>query len=121
MNENDKVSDFEAFLDLVNVLFLYRNFKNKKIVNLYRLLGWEKFMALIQFADGETFKFPTINQWKDFSRTAIVYFWTEIRKVPWRDLSSFLPFKADYYEYYAKIERLREMLRSGGNKGGFYE
>ncbi len=61
--------------------------KNLAIVEIYNLLGTEKFTELIELLDGQTVKFPSKEEFKETLITALCFYyrkylgksWTEIK------------------------------------------
>lgn len=88
-----KISDImkdDPTKDLILDIFELQMFKSadkddKKLVmvELYNLLGFEKFVEVIELLGGKTIKFPSRDEFKDLIETALAYYYRTFRGYDW--------------------------------------
>jgi hypothetical protein len=75
--------------DLIQLTMLKACEKGEKqlvLVELYNLLGTQKFMDLLDLCDGKTIKFPTKESFKESVQTALCYYYKEYKGMSWDDI-----------------------------------
>lgn len=88
-----KISDImkdDPTKDLILDIFELQMFKSadkddKKLVmvELYNLLGFEKFVEVIELLGGKTIKFPSRDEFKELVETALAYYYRTFRGYDW--------------------------------------
>jgi hypothetical protein len=60
--------------------------KQLVLVELYNLLGTEKFMEVIELLSGKTVKFPTKSDFKETIQIALCYYLRQYRDLSWDEI-----------------------------------
>lgn len=119
---NDIMTD-DPTKDLILDIFTLQLFKNaekddKKLVfvELYNLLGFEKFVEVMEILSGKTVKFPAREDFKETIEIALAYYYRTFRGYDWakikeligdRDMSS--------VKFGAKMQQMSKFIRFIGS------
>lgn len=86
-------SSKEVIADLIR-LHLFKNAEKDEsllvLVEIYDLLGLDKFMDLLSLLDGQTVSFPDREDIKDTVQLAICYYYRNIEGKSWSDIKDIL-------------------------------
>lgn len=80
----------EDILHLLMLKSAEKKEKNLTLVEIYNLLGVEKFTELIELLDGETVKFPTKEQFKEALTTAVCFYYRKYCGKSWEEIKKLL-------------------------------
>lgn len=93
---NDIMKDNTA-KELVKDLIRLQMFKNAEkdekllvLVELYNLLGMEKFMDVMDILGGKTLKFPNKTDFKETIQIALCYYYRQFRDYSWDDIKTLI-------------------------------
>lgn len=114
---NDPVKD--AILDLFE-LQMYKNAsKNNKaftFIELYNLLGLEKFMEVMDILAGKTIKFPTREDFKETLQIALCYYYKKYRNYSWDDIKAKLGGDLQTVKFGIKTSQLDLFIKYIGDR-----
>lgn len=128
MSENNCT---ELIKDLIHLNMLKNGEKDEKqlvFVELYNLLGLEKFMETMELLGGKTIKFPNKSDFKETIQIALCYYYRQFKDYSWDqikgliqddDLSSVkLGVRVQqlqrFIDYYLENKAKKEILKNGG-------
>lgn len=128
----DKTAASDVIEDLIHLQMFKsaeKNGKNLSLVEVYNLLGVEKFTELIDLLDGKTIKFPTKDTLKEYVIIALCFYhrkyfgrsWKEIKEIIGDDKLKSIKYslQVQSLENFIKYlqERTSERLTLEGNDG----
>lgn len=101
-------------------LELYKNAEknedNLVLVELYNLLGMEKFCEVIGLLSGRTVKFPTQESVKEDVTIALCYYYKKFRNKSWDDIKDLLEDdRLQSVKYGIKIQQLNKFMKYIGD------
>ena len=128
MSENNCT---ELIKDLIHLNMLKNGEKDEKqlvFVELYNLLGLEKFMETMELLGGKTIKFPNKADFKETIQIALCYYYRQFKDYSWDqikgliqddDLSSvklgvLVQQLQRFIDYYLENKAKKEILKNGG-------
>lgn len=88
-----------------------KNADSKKLVELYNLLGPELFADVISIIDGETIKFPTVEQFKDDINVCISYYLKYQKGESWETVRNMLGCDGSTVKYGINCSKLDAYIR----------
>lgn len=102
-------------------LELYKNAEknedNLVLVELYNLLGMEKFCEVIGLLSGRTIKFPTQESVKEDVTIALCYYYKKFRDKSWDDIKGLLEDdRLQSVKYGIKIQQLNKFIKYIGDR-----
>lgn len=100
-----KETEMDLILKVVSII-MYQTANSTEMVELYKLLGVEKFSQLLMILDGRTFRLPTANEFKEDLILALVFYYKEVLQYPWNKIKEKFPFEISGISYGIKIKRL---------------
>ena len=93
-NVND-IMNSDKSKDLVEDLIHLQMFKNAEkdekqlvLVELYNLLGTEKFMEVMDLLAGKTIKFPQKDDFKETIQIALCYYYKQVKNYDWEEIKN---------------------------------
>lgn len=101
--------EFEMFLSIVSLL-VYQNIRNEDLIRIYREVGIENFVRIMDIFNGRTIKMPKIEEIKDLFIVAVCYYYKEIQGLDWKDIKEQLPFDISSISYGSKIKNLNRYV-----------
>ena len=95
-NVND-IMNSDKSKDLVEDLIHLQMFKNAEkdekqlvLVELYNLLGTEKFMEVMDLLAGKTIKFPQKDDFKETIQIALCYYYKQVKNYDWEEIKNLI-------------------------------
>lgn len=67
-----------------------KNHNSWIMVELYNLLGFEKFVEVVELLGGKTIKFPTRAEFKELVETALAYYYRTFRGYDWAKIKDLI-------------------------------
>lgn len=93
---NDIMSD-DPTKDLIMDIFELQMYKSADkdnkgmvMVELYNLLGFEKFVEVVELLGGKTIKFPPRDEFKELVETALAYYYRTFRGYDWTKIKELI-------------------------------
>lgn len=131
-----KISDImrdDPTKNLILDIFELQMFKNVDkdnksliMVELYNLLGFEKFVEVIELLGGKTIKFPSRDEFKELVETALVYYYRTFRGYDWAKIKELIgDSEISTVKFGSRIQQLSKFImylesRIGKRHGKFY-
>ena len=128
--ETKPKSEEELFLDILAMLIYSRY--NDDLSLVYKQLGLDEFISLVNHVSGKTIEFPTQEDLKDSVMTALCYYYKEVKGMEWDEIHHKLPYDdINSIKYGKRISRLnrdmkkemevmfQEIDKQGGNVDGY--
>lgn len=110
-----KDTEIEIILQILS-LIIYNNATNTDIVELYRILGPEKFSQVIMLFDGRQVKLPSSEEFKDCLTLSLIYYYHEIKQLPWSSIKEKFPFDISTISYGIKIKQFNNFVQQKINE-----
>jgi len=89
----------------------------KSILEIYSLLGMEKFVSLVTHLKGKTVTLPTDNDLKESILTVLCYYYKEIENKSWDDIRDITGLqKTDTIKYGIRLRQLDQFIEVQSNK-----
>lgn len=107
IRSSDKTSN--VVLRAVNLL-LYQNEHNRDLLDLYDLVGIEKFMSILSIFENKTVVFPAKEEIKELILTALLYYYREIENLSWEEIKAKVPFDFSSISYSIKIKKFNNYI-----------
>jgi hypothetical protein len=88
-----KCATSDVIEDIMHLLMLQSSEKKEKnlaIVEIYNLLGTEKFTELIELLDGQTVKFPSKEEFKETLITALCFYYRKYLGKSWLEIKELI-------------------------------
>lgn len=93
---NDVMKE-DQLVDMIECLIRLQMFKNSEkddkklvLVELYKLLGTEKFMEMMDICAGKTIKFPPKEDFKETIQIALCYYYRQFRDYSWEQVKELI-------------------------------
>ena len=94
-----------------------KNEDNLVIVELYNLLGLEKFCEVIGLLSGKTVKFPTQDSLKEDVTIALCYYYKKFRNKSWDEIKGLIEDdRLQSVKYGIKIQQLNKFIKYIGER-----
>jgi len=119
--------DIDLIWQIVSLL-IYQNSANTDVPSLFSLVDEDDFLKIINLFGGRTIHFPTVDDIQKNLLLAILYYYKEIKGMPWEEIKKVIPFEftaSDSISYGIKIrnfntwmrQKLQELFRELENNG----
>lgn len=114
---NEIMTETEA-TDIILDVFELQMYKNaekddKKLVfvELYNLLGMEKFVEVMELLGGKTVKFPSRDDFKETIEIALAYYYRTFRKYDWTNIKELIGDKdMSTVKFGAKMQQMSKFI-----------
>lgn len=84
------------------------------LLEIYTLLGKEKFAELIQIIDGNVLAFPTSEEYQDSLVTSLCYYYRELEGLTWDQIRDRLDMpKLNTFKYGIKVRAFKGFIENG--------
>lgn len=94
LKDTIKVDSAKEIIEDVIRLHLFKNAEKNEallsLVEVYNLLGLEKFTELLALLDGKTITFPNKEDFKDTVQLAVCYYYKNIEQKSWEEIKTIL-------------------------------
>jgi hypothetical protein len=110
MFSKKKDSEINIILQVVSLL-IYQNANSTLLVDLYKLLGPEKFSQMVLLLDGTLFKLPSASEFKESLVVALCFYYKEIKGFSWQEIKDKFPFEISGISCGIKIKQLNNFLQ----------
>ena len=105
-----KSDEVELILKALS-LILYSTQNNTDIVELYRTIGLDAFIKIINLFDGRTVKFPPKKVIKNYLILALSYYYKEVEGKDWETIKQEFPFDITSISYGIQIKNLNNFIK----------
>jgi len=104
---NKKTKDEVDLLWELISLFMFERFKTEDMIRIYKEVGRDTFVRLVQTVGGKEIKFPTREELFDNLVASLLYIDRELRKMSWSDIKKKYPtIDVKSIKYAIKIKNL---------------
>ena len=110
MFSKKKDSEMDLILRALSIT-LYQNSQSTDIIELYKLLGPEKFSQVLMILDGRPTKLPSSVEFRESLILALVYYYKEIKLLDWEQIKAKFPFEISGISYGIRIKQLSNFIR----------
>lgn len=89
----EKCATANVIEDIMHLIMLQNSEKKEKnlaIVEIYNLLGTEKFTELIELLDGQTIKFPSKEEFKETLITSLCFYYRKYLGKSWQEIKDLI-------------------------------
>lgn len=92
-------------------LILHSEFRDSSLITLYRTVGLEGFVNVIEAIGGKTVKLPKAYEIKDAIILSLCYYYKEMKGYDWKKIKALLPFDISSISYGTKIKSLNSYVK----------
>ena len=96
-------------LSIIDML-LYGEFSNKNLVEMYRIMGHERFILFCKMFSDRTINIPNFEKVKDSFFTASLYYYRYIELMEWKDIKKKLGVDFNTLKYETKLNSIIEFI-----------
>lgn len=102
--------EIDIFFKAIN-LILSISVKNKDMLEIYKILGLDNFIKLINFFDGKTLKIFSQKEFKESFMLSLYYYMREIEKKSWAEIKEECSFEVQTIKYGIRLKKLNEYIK----------
>lgn len=105
-----KDSEMDVILKILSII-IYQTSHSTDVVEIYNLLGTEKFSQLVMLLDGRKINLPSLLEFRESLILALIYYYKEMKNYSWEDVKNKIPFDISNISYGIKIKQLNNYLQ----------
>ena len=114
INETLSSGEESIISDLMELSLLQKAEKDESLLcftEIYKLLGLEKFTALVSLIDGRTITFPTKEEFKEAIILVLCYYYHVMEGRDWKEIKRILGMPdVNFVKYGIKLNRLKDFI-----------
>ena len=114
INETLSSGEESIISDLIELSLLQKAEKDEKLLcftEMYKLLGLEKFTALVSLIDGKTITFPTKEEFKEAIILVLCYYYHVMEGRDWKEIKRILGMPdVNFVKYGIKLNKLKDFI-----------
>ena len=109
--KNKSKGEVDIFFEAIN-LILSISIKNRDMLEIYKILGLENFIKLVNFFDGKTIKVFEQKEFQESFMLALYYYMREIEKKSWAEIKEECNFEVQTIKYGIRLKKLNEYIKN---------
>jgi len=102
--------DVDKFFSIVQLILSF-SIKNKDLLELYKLIGLDKFTKMINYFDGKEIKLLNSLEFKETMVLALFYYLRNIEKKSWDEIKKEIPFDVESIKYGIRMKKLNNYIK----------
>ena len=114
INETLSSGEESIISDLMELSLLQKAEKDESLLcftEIYKLLGLEKFTALVSLIDGRTITFPTKEEFKEAIILVLCYYYHIMEGRSWKEVKSILGMPdVNFIKYGIKLNKMKDFI-----------
>ncbi len=114
INETLSSGEESIISDLMELSLLQKAEKDESLLcftEIYKLLGLEKFTALVSLIDGRTITFPTKEEFKEAIILVLCYYYHVMEGRDWKEIKRILGMPdVNFVKYGIKLNKLKDFI-----------
>lgn len=114
INETLSSGEESIISDLMELSLLQKAEKDESLLcftEIYKLLGLEKFTALVSLIDGKTITFPTKEEFKEAIILVLCYYYHVMEGRDWKEIKRILGMPdVNFVKYGIKLNKLKDFI-----------
>lgn len=114
INETLSSGEESIISDLMELSLLQKAEKDENLLcftEIYKLLGLEKFTALVSLIDGRTITFPTKEEFKEAIILVLCYYYHVMEGRDWKEIKRILGMPdVNFVKYGIKLNKLKDFI-----------
>ena len=114
INETLSSGEESIISDLMELSLLQKAEKDESLLcftEIYKLLGLEKFTALVSLIDGKTITFPTKEEFKEAIILVLCYYYHVMEGRDWKEIKRILGMPdINFVKYGIKLNKLKDFI-----------
>ena len=114
INETLSSGEESIISDLIELSLLQKAEKDENLLcftEMYKLLGLEKFTALVSLIDGKTITFPTKEEFKEAIILVLCYYYHVMEGRDWKEIKRILGMPdVNFVKYGIKLNKLKDFI-----------
>ena len=114
INETLSSGEESIISDLMELSLLQKAEKDESLLcftEIYKLLGLEKFTALVSLIDGRTITFPTTEEFKEAIILVLCYYYHVMEGRDWKEIKRILGMPdINFVKYGIKLNKLKDFI-----------
>lgn len=108
--DSQKSKDNDKIIQLVSFI-LYENSRNRDMIDLFNLLGLEKFVEVTSLFEKREVRFPSKEEIQESVILALVYYYRESENLSWKEIKDLIPFEVQAQSYSRKVKSLNHFIQ----------
>ena len=89
---------------------------NNNMSNLFKTVGMENFIKIIQVFEGRVIKYPTAKELEDSLLLSLIFYYKEVKHLNWDKIREKVPVDFDAHEYGMKVRHVTNYIRKNLEK-----